>query len=356
MASIKDKNGKWISRFYFTNYKGEKIQKFKRGFKTKRDAQEWEREFIAKSKFEITMSFNSLYEMYLEDLSHRLRENTIMTKRHIIEKKILPFFREMEIGKITPVIIRKWQNKLMKYEDPKTNKLYSQTYIKTINNQLVAILNYAVKYHSLNENPCHKAGSIGRKQADEMEIWTVEEFEKFIKHLKHKPISFVGFNILFWTGIRIGELLALTINDIDLKNRTIRINKSYQRLNKEDVITDPKTAKGNRIIKITENLANILAKYIDTLYNVETSDRLIISTKYRFHHDMKLYSEKAKVKKIRVHDLRHSHASLLIHLGVSPLAIAKRLGHEKIETTLNTYSHLYPDKEKDVIDLLDGLK
>jgi integrase len=356
MSSIKDKNGKWLSRFYFTNYKGEKIQKFKRGFKTKREAQEWEREFIAKSKFEITMSFKSLYEMYLEDLSHRLRESTIMNKRHIIENKILPFFGEMELGKITPVIIRKWQNELMKQKNPQTDKVYSQTYIKTINNQLVAILNYAVRYHSLKENPCHKAGSIGKKQADEMEIWTLEEFERFTECLKHKPISFVGFNILFWTGIRVGELLALTVGDIDIENRAIKINKSYQRLNKADVVTDPKTAKGNRIIKITENLTNILAEYIDTLYNVKTRDRLIISTKYRFHHDMKLYSSKAKVKRIRVHDLRHSHASLLIHLGVSPLAIAKRLGHEKIETTLNTYSHLYPDKEKDVIDLLDGLK
>lgn len=355
MPSIKDKNGKWLSRFYFTNYQGKKIQKFKRGFKTKREALEFEREFLASSKFEITMSFESLCDLYFEDLSHRLRENTMITKKYIIKDKILPYFGEIEVGKITPILIRKWQNKLMSKKNEKTNKVYSQTYIKTINNNLVAILNYAVKYHSLQENPCHKAGSIGKKQAGEMNVWTVGEFEKFIKELEHKPISFLGFYILFWTGIRIGELLALTVGDINLDTRMIRVNKSYQRINKKDVITEPKTPKGNRMIPITAKLANVIEKYFSMMYNPKEEDRIIEGTKYRFEHDIKNYCIKSGVQKIRIHDLRHSHASVLINLGVSPLAIAKRLGHEKIETTLNIYSHLYPEKEKNMIDLLDSL-
>lgn len=355
MPSIKDKNGKWISRFYYTNYQGNKKQKFKRGFSTKREALEFEREYLASAKFEITMSFQSLCELYLEDLSHRLKENTLITKKYIIRDKLLPFFSKIEVGKINPIIIRKWQNSLIKTINKNTNKPYSQTYIKTINNQLVAIFNYAVRYHSLKENPCHKAGSIGKKSAGEMDIWTKEEFSSFVELLIHKPISYTGFQILFWTGIRIGELLALTPEDFNLEKKILRINKSFQRINKKDVITEPKTPKANRFIPITDNLSKIVEKYFSKLYNLKKDDRLFLGTKYRFQHDMKLYTEKANIKKIRIHDLRHSHASLLINLGVPPLAIAKRLGHEKVETTLNIYSHLYPDKEKSMMDLLNNL-
>lgn len=222
-----------------------------------------------------------------------------------------------------------------------------------INNSLVAVFNYAVKYHDLKENPCDKAGSIGSNRSKEMNIWTVDEFEKFVKELQHKPVSYIGFNILFWTGIRIGELLALTVEDIDLDNKIIRINKSCQRIGKRDVITEPKTQKSIRNIRITKKLVTIMEKYLSLLYNVSNDERIIKGSKQTFRYDMKIYSEKARIKKIRIHDLRHSHASVLINLGVNPLSIAKRLGHEKIETTLNIYSHLYPEQEKSVIDLLE---
>lgn len=352
MPATKDINGTWISRFYYVDYQGNRQRCFKRGFKTKKDALEYEREFLSKYKFEVTMSFKSLYELYIDDLSHRLREHTLINKKHIIGLKILPFFKNMQLKDITPIIIRKWQNNILKTRNPKTGKFYSQTYIKSIHNQLTAIFNYAVKFHSLQENPCHKAGSIGRKHADEMNIWTPEEFELFIKNLKDNPSAYVGFNILFWCGLRIGELLALEIGDIDFENNTININKSYQRLNKEDIITDPKTPKSKRIIEITPQLANILKDYIKTLYKPVPEMRLIPHTKYLFEHTMKKYSKIAGVKKIRIHDLRHSHASLLIHLGVNPLTIARRLGHEKVETTLNTYSHLFPNSNKEMIELL----
>lgn len=355
MPATKDKNGTWMSRFYYVDYQGNKMRAFKRGFKTKRKALEYEREFLSKYKFEVTMTFKSLYELYMDDQRHRLREHTIQNKTYLIETKILPFFKDIKLNEITPILVRKWQNNLLSAINPTTSKPYSQTYLKTINNQLTAIFNYAIKFHSLLENPCHKAGSIGKKHADEMNIWTYEEFQKFSEAAKEHIAVYTGFNILFWCGLRIGELLALEIRDIDFEKETLNINKSYQRLKGVDVITEPKTPKSKRIIEIPPQLVPILKDYIKALYKPKPKTRLIPNTKHIFEHGMKKYSKIAGVKKIRIHDLRHSHASLLIHLGVNPLVIARRLGHEKVETTLNTYSHLFPNSNKEMINLLENI-
>ena len=114
---------------------------------------------------------------------------------------------------------------------------YSPTYLKTINNQLSAIFNYAVRYYDLKSNPCVKAGSMGKSKAEEMDFWTGEEFRKFIDSVMNKRLSYMAFMTLYWTGMRMGELLALNPKDIDLEKRTISITKSYQRLGKKDVIT-----------------------------------------------------------------------------------------------------------------------
>lgn len=170
MPANKESNGTWTSRFYIIDYKGLKIQKKKRGFGTKREALEYEREALAKAEFNTEMTFQSLYELYMEDMKIRLKLHTYITKEYIIKLKILPFFKNLKLEKITPIIIRKWQNEILNAINERTQEKYSKTYIKTINNQLTAILNYAVKFHNLKENPCHKAGSIGKKNADEMDI------------------------------------------------------------------------------------------------------------------------------------------------------------------------------------------
>lgn len=352
MAVIKDSNGTWSARFYINTNKG-KIRKRKRGFPTKKSALEWEREFLLKDAYSLRMSFKSLYELYKDDMQIRLREHTNKTKEYIIENKILPFFGKMQVEEITPIIVRKWQAHIIKSKNPKNNSPYSQTYIKSIHNQLTAIFNYAVKFHDLKENPCHKAGTIGKKNAGEMDIWTVDEFNTFIKLIEHKPLNYTGFNILFWTGIRIGELLALTIKDFDPNKKIIKINKSYQRLNGRDVITEPKTPKSNRVIDIPDNLVELIEEYKQHIYEADPNTRLFNCTKFLFENDMKIYSEKANLKKIRIHDLRHSHASFLINNNVNVLAIANRLGHEKIETTLNIYSHLYRESNNFMIDILN---
>lgn len=186
-----------------------------------------------------------------------------------------------------------------------------------------------------------------------MNFWTKQEFVKFVDELMDKRMSYLAFMILYWTGIRIGELLALTPGDIDLVKHTISITKSYQRLGKKDVITEPKTSRSKRVIHIPEFLAADIQDYISSVYEMKDTDRLFPFTKYFLEHEIKRGVKASGVKKIRIHDLRHSHASLLVELGFSPLEIAERLGHEKIETTLNTYSHLYPNKQQRLADRLE---
>ena len=178
---------------------------------------------------------------------------------------------------------------------------------------------------------------------------------QFAKVLEGNIRGHLMFQVLYWCGIRAGELFALTVEDIDIEGGTLSVNKSLQRLNREDVITEPKTPKSKRIVALPDFLVNELKAYIDSLPDPEPETRLFVISKNGLWKEMKRACAASGVKKIRVHDLRHSHASLLIELGYSPLLIAERLGHENVETTLNTYSHLFPHKQVELAKELDAL-
>ena len=348
MKAEKDKKtGKWLIQYRYTDWQGKRRKSTKRGFATKREAEEWLRNFLITQKADFYMKFADFWKMYCADMETRLREHTMRTKKYIVELKILPYFGNKRVNDITAADIRQWQNELIKMG-------YSPTYLKTINNQLSAIFNYAVRYYDLKSNPCAKAGSMGKSKAEEMDFWTGEEFRRFIDSVMNKRLSYMAFMTLYWTGMRLGELLALNPKDVDLKKRTISITKSYQRLGKKDVITPPKTPKSKRVITIPEFLAADIKDYMDSLYDLQEDDRLFPITKYYLEHEMQRGIKESGVKRIRVHDLRHSHASMLIELGFSPLEIANRLGHEKVETTLNTYAHLYPNKQTKLAERLDS--
>ena len=347
MKAEKDKKtGKWLIQYRYTDWQGKRRKSTKRGFATKREAEEWLRNFLITQKADFDMKFENFWKMYYADMETRLREHTMRTKKYIVELKILPYFGNKRVNDITAADIRQWQNELIKIG-------YSPTYLKTINNQLSAIFNYAVRYYDLKSNPCAKAGSMGKSKAEEMDFWTGEEFRRFIDSVMNKRLSYMAFMTLYWTGMRLGELLALNPKDVDLEKRTISITKSYQRLGKKDVITPPKTPKSKRVITIPEFLAADIKDYMDSLYDLQENDRLFPITKYYLEHEMQRGIKESGVKRIRVHDLRHFHASMLIELGFSPLEIANRLGHEKVETTLNTYAHLYPNKQTKLAERLD---
>ena len=340
------KTGKWLIQYRYKDWTGKNRKSTKRGFKTKREAEEWLRAFLLKQTRSFDMKFSDFVVIYMDDMKNRLREHTLINKRYVIEDKLLPYFGERRMNEITVADVRTWQNLLMQQG-------YAPTYLRTIHNHLSTIFNFAVRYYNLQENPCAKAGCIGKNHAEEMKIWTKEEFQKFSDCLMAKRLSWLSFQILFWTGMRIGELLALTFDDVDLTARTITINKSYQRLKGRDIITPPKTPKSNRIISIPPFLAEDIQDYMKSLYDFRMDDRLLPVTKNFLENEMRRGVKLSGAKKIRIHDTRHSHASLLIELGFTPKEIAERLGHENVETTLNTYSHLYPDRQERLANRLD---
>jgi Site-specific recombinase XerD len=348
MPTYKDKKrGTWFCKFYYTDWQGVRKAKQKRGFEKQKDAKDWERAFLDKQQENPQMTFSSLVDLYMVDIKNRIYINTYNTKESIINAKVYPFFGKMQLENIKPTTIRKWQNELI-------NQGYSETYLKTINNQLSAILNYAVRYYGLKENPCHKAGPMGKSHAQEMQFWTREEYLKFSQSLEDTRIHLI-FQILYWCGVRLGEMLALTVSDVDFENNTLFINKSLQRIHKEDVITEPKTPKSNRVIALPKFLSKELQAYIDLLYKPEAKTRLFKISKSSLSGTMKKHSALVGIHNIRIHDLRHSHASLLVEMGFSPLLIADRLGHEKVQTTLDTYSHLYPNKQVELAKQLESM-
>ena len=346
MKAEKDKKtGKWLIQYRYTDWQGKRRKSTKRGFATKREAEEWLRNFLIKQKADFDMKFEDFWKMYYADIETRLREHTMRTKKYIVELKILPYFGNKRVNDITAADIRQWQNELIKMG-------YSPTYLKTINNQLSAIFNYAVRYYDLKSNPCAKAGSMGKSKAEEMDFWTGEEFRKFIDSVMNKRLSYMAFMTLYWTGMRLGELLALNPKDVDLEKRTITITKSYQRLGKKDVITPPKTPKSKRVITIPEFLAADIKDYIDSSYELQENDRLFPITKYYLEHEMQRGIKESGVKRIRVHDLRHSHASMLIELGFSAVSIGNRVGHESVDITYR-YAHMFPTEQTQMAKLLD---
>ena len=352
MAVYKEeKTNTWRVIYRYTDWSGERKQSQRRGFKTKREALAWEREQLNKSTADLDMTFASFVEQYTADMKTRIKENTWATKDHIIRTKLLPYFGKLKMCNITAQQIITWQNEMLDHKD-ENGKKYSPVYLRSVNSQLSAIFNHAVRYYNLRENPCKKAGSMGKKKNREMLFWTKEEYLKFAEVMMDKPLSFYAFEMLYWCGIREGELLALTPADFDFEKCTVSITKSYQRLNGQDLITTPKTEKSNRIIKMPQFLADEMQDYLKQLYGIEPNDRMFAVTKSYLHREMDRGAKEAGVKRIRIHDIRHSAVSLLIDMGFSATTIADRVGHESIDITYN-YAHLFPSKQTEMAEKLN---
>ena len=209
------------------------------------------------------------------------------------------------------------------------------------------------RIYNLKENPCKKVKRMGKSDADKLDFWTKEEYEIFISGVNKQSEDYLMFEILFWTGIREGELLALTLSDFDMLNNLLHINKTYHRINGKDVISTPKTDNSVRTIIIPNFLKEEVQEYIGQHYGLPENERLFPIVARTLQKRLKKYEEKTGVKPIRVHDLRHSHVAYLINQGVEPLIIKERLGHKNIQITLNTYGHLYPSRQKAIAEMLD---
>ena len=296
----------------------------KRGFKNKRDAVKWEKETLDRLNGNTDMTFASFVERYTEDMKPRLKENTWHTKEHVIRTKFLPYFGKRKLSEIKSQDILRWQNELTTHTD-ENGKPFSPVYLRSVSSQLSCLFNRAVKYYGLPANPVKKAGHMGTKKSREM---------------------------LFWCGLREGELLALTPSDFDFEKGTVSVSKTYTRLNRKDVITTPKTEKSNRTVQMPQNVCDKMRDYIQSLYKPEPDERIFPFTKYFLTSEMQRGSKAAGVKRIRIHDLRHSHISLLIDMGFPLTAIAARVGHETVDITC-MYGHMLPSRQTEMAEKLD---
>ena len=345
-AYFDEKTKTWYCKFYYENWQGQRKQKMKRGFKLQREAKDWERKFLEQFARNPDISFQSLYGRYKEYITLRIRESTAQSRFNMIDNHIVPYFKDRIISDITPTDIMEWQNVMLQ-------KGLSDTYLNQINIYLKAIFSYAVDYVGLSKNPCGK--SIGSKKTRQLNFWTPEEYRKFIEQLSSCKDSynnltfFTIFEILYYTGMRVGELLALTLQDIDFKENKISINKGYYRITGKDLIDKPKTIHGERVVDIPDFLTQEIREYVSHLYEPDPTSRLFEKRPQYVRSVLRDRAQKAGVKEIRVHDLRHSHASALINLGANPVLVAERLGHESPDITLKIYSHLFPNQQRDIV-------
>lgn len=349
-----EKRNTWYAQFYYEDWTGEKKKTTKRGFKTQREAKEYEREFLLKRASNPNMLFTTLCELYFEDCSSRIREGTMANKRAMFETHITPYFKTKRISDITTGDIRRWQNTLLQRDNPQTGRRYAETYLRTLNSQLSAVFNFAVQFHNLPYNPCKNLKAIGKKQSSEMKFWTLDQFNKVIA-CESKDAYHLVFMLLFWTGMRVGECLALTHNSILKDSKSLDIRYSHHRIDGEDVLGPTKTENSIRVTSLPDFVYDELINYTERIYGLQDDERIFYFQKTALNKELDRISKLAGVERIRVHDLRHSHVSLLVELGYSVHAIADRIG-DTPEMVNKTYAHLYPDKGRQIADELNKHK
>ena len=325
------------------------------------------------------MTVNELYEAYKQYIMTRLKDGSIRSACDVIKNFVLPTFGDFDVGEITTRDVMDWQSYL-------NGTKYTYKYKSKIYCGFTALMNYGIKFHNLTENVVSKVGNFrNTERRKEMKIWSENEFQKVYAVIDDETYRcFISF--MYLMGTRKGEALALTWNDVDLNKAEVDINKSINRkrpvkgeIIKEEInsenptsmgwhciggrkyqITTPKNAASYRKIVIPQNLLKILKKYrafCEQEYDFRESDFVfggkVPLSDQTLRRQFDRYAEKAGVKRIRIHDLRHSHASLLINKGKNILIVSKRLGHGDITQTLNTYSHLFPNAQKQIIDAIE---
>ena len=289
--------------------------------------------------------FKVAVNQYLEFKKLRIKELTYMNMSNILNS--ITYFDNLLISDITPIQISNFQNDLL--------RKYKGSSIRTINAYVKMLFTWCVRYKNLTSNPFDMVDRLKLEVSKRMSIITVSEFNQIVEQVNNPDMKLM-FKLLFWTGLRIGEARALKINDIDFNNKTISVTKSYTNLSGKSIITTPKTKGSIRVIKIDDVLLSEIKDYIDKAKYILDNNFIFRFNKASYRYNFKNATIKVLGRDLRVHDLRHSHASFLINNGVDILLISKRLGHSNTAMTLNVYSHLYPDRENEAINLINKLK
>lgn len=317
-----------------------------------------------------TYNLQDVFNIYIEKYTKNQKLSYIRSQKEFFRNHIQPFFNDTKITSIKFNQINAFQNHLLEKVSKQTKKKLSKNTINKINISLSKIFQTAIKENILHENPCKNLEKL-KFQKKDMNFWTIDEFKLFISAIDKEQFFLILFyQVAFLTGLRAGELIALTWNDIDFTKNEIRVNKTASLFKGEYITTPPKTSNSERYVTINQKLADNLFFWKDTqrqflIDNFQNIQGDLLVFQYNENHPSRDYfsrkikkiiqSNDLKVKPIRLHDFRHSHVALLIHNGEEPTAIKNRLGHASITTTIDTYGHLYPNKQKSMSDKLDTL-
>lgn len=353
-----NKTKTWYFRTYANDVYGNRKQYERHGFATKKEAQKAETDFKVLDPNDISnMKFIDLWEAYRDYKQLQLKKQSFRAVESRFRNYILPYFKDYKLNKITNSVYIKWQMEI-------ESKGFKHKYNSSLHGAMVNILNYAIKFYGLKENIASLTGNFKRKTElkRNVDFWTYEEYKQFISVVNDNVYNAL-FETLYYTGLREGEALALNWNDYI--NETLDINKTISKelVDNKLVINTPKTTKSNRKVKLDNELVKKLNDLKEFYKSFEgfTNEWFIFgglnplspTTVGRKKNE---YCELANVKKIRIHDFRHSHASLLISLKVPITVVSERLGHSDINMTLNTYSHMIPNDETKATDGINNLK
>ena len=316
-----------------------------------------------------------LYDEFISVKKYEVRESTLRVITVRCENYILPELGTYRIDKLTSPVLQKWKNAVENYKPVKSpSDSLSFEMKKGIYSALRALLNYAVKMDYIAKNPLLTVGNFrdAYETKHEMDFYTADEFKKFIAAAREQAqLSSVGsvyewnfyvfFAIAFYTGMRKGEINALRWTDLD--GKTIHVRRSVnQKLKGKDRETPPKNKSSIRDLQTPAPLMKILGEHrtrcesvkgFSESWHICGGAQCLRDT--TIQHRNERYSQAAGLKTIRIHDFRHSHASLLANNAINIQEIARRLGHSNIEMTWNIYSHLYPQEEERALQILDNI-
>ena len=341
---------------------GKQIQKYRSGFSTKKEARAEYSKLIIAAEDELAMekkqpSFKQfIEEIYLPWYKTQVKESTYRNRLNTIEKHFKFFYRK-KVNEIEPIHVQTWQLKLAKD--------YSPNYVRIIQGMLSLAFDRAIILGLAKKNPARMVGNIKYKKV-KVDFWTLEEFQKVISLLYkgdyYEHYLFICFWLLFTTGLRIGEAAALQWDDIDFESGLLSVTKTlYYKSMNEYKFVDPKTSASIRTVVLDEDTIRELKDWREVQKKVLKDCNFVLSysgiptSKHTLPRALEKLAGLAGVHRIKIHALRHSHVALLISMGVNPLIVKDRLGHEKIQTTLGTYGHLYPNSNFEVAKLLGGI-
>ena len=347
MVVYKDKErNTWYFVIRVKQLDGKLKQVKRRGFRTKKEAQIAEAKTLTAAPTADSFKFEVLANEYLEWYTARRKESSANKLKSILTLHVIPRFEEMNVEDIRVSHIMDYQTELI--------EKYSTNHVKKIHTTISSVFNFGIKKDYLKENPARIAGISELDTTKQINYWTLDEFKSFIAHVED-PFYRTLFMTLYYSGLRRGEILALTWADIDFENSTINVDKSV--LHKK--VTTPKTNSSIRKLLMPKHVMSLLkivkrdAAPVKVSYVVFGQYHDSISNTTLARHYEK-YIKSSGVKRIRIHDFRHSHASYLINKGYIISIVSRRLGHRNPSTTLDVYGHLYPSTESDAVESMEN--